>query len=413
MRETEFIQSVSVKPVTEVNKQLSSTGKSTRLEGAIAYTLTSPETLSSIWNEWSDLANHASESNTFYEPVFFKAATGHLKQEGQWRIIVVQDSESHELLGFFPFLLQKGPCGLHRLSLWKSEMNYLTTPLIRDGCERSVWRIVMEHVKCMSPRIDLVEFPMNVASGRVHQELHSLIRDDLLTTYQYDHFSRAELRIGHNYDQYLKQVIGGHHLRGYRRMRRRLDGFGQIEFRLTTDLGHSNCWTNWFLELEARSWKGDEETAMQQSSEEERFFRELVSQGLKQECLEMVGLFLDGEPIAMAVTLVSSQGKFAYKIAFDENYKKYSPGVLLQLHLTQKFLEEKKDQWIDSCAVPSHPMINRLWSERRSIQHLVVSTGRPLANFVLGSMPLLRTIKRTVQKAKPKKKLTSPSATKE
>ncbi len=401
MPETEFIQSVPKKPTTEV-KQLASIGPSTHIEGAIACTLTSPETLNSFLNEWSNLAGHASESNTFYEPAFFQAATSHLDQAVQWRIVVVQNSESHELLGFFPFLLQKGPCGLRRLSLWKSEMSFLTTPLIRSGFERSVWRIVMEHVKCVSPRIDLVELPMNGASGRVHQEFHSLIRDDLLTTYQYDHYSRAELRTDLDYDKYLKQTFGGHHLRGYRRMRRRLDGLGQVEFRTNTDPRHSDCWASWFLDLEARSWKGDEETAMLQSPDKEQFFRELVSKGFEQSGLEMRGIFLDGEPIAMAVTLLSSQGKFAYKIAFNENYKKYSPGVLLQLHLTQNSIEENSHQWFDSCAAPSHPMINRLWSERRSIQHLVVSTGRPLANFVLGSLPLLRAIKRTVRNARSK-----------
>ncbi len=402
MPEVESIVPVPAKSETEVEESLAATNPSTHMDGAIAYTLTSPGKLGSILTEWSDLASHALESNTFYEPAFFQAASRHLEQKSQWQIIVVQDSSSDELLGFFPFLLQKGPCGLRRLSLWKSEMNYLTTPLIRSGFERSVWRVVMEHVKCMSPRIDLVESPMNSASGRIHQELHSLIRDDLLTTYQYDHYSRAELRTGHDYDQYIKQAVGGHHSRGYRRMRRRLDGFGQIEFRLNTDPRHAECWTNWFLDLEAKSWKGEEETAMQQSPDKERFFRELVSQGLEQERLEMLGIFLDGEPIAMAVTLLSSQGSFAYKIAFDENYKKFSPGVLLQLHLTQKFLDEKKLQWFDSCAAPSHPMINRLWVDRRSIQHLAISTGRPLANFVLGSMTLLRAIKRTFRKVKSK-----------
>ncbi len=248
-------ESVLTKPETEAPESLAAINPSTQLDGVVAFSLASLEKLDTILDAWSDLAQHASESNTFYEPAFFLAASRHLDLQAEWQIIVVQDSKSNEMLGFFPFQRDKGPCGLHRLSLWKSKKNYLTTPLIRSGFERAVWDVVMEHVKSLSPRIDLVEFPMNIASGRIHQELHSLIRDDLLTIYQYDHHSRAELRTGANYEEYLKAAVGGHHLREYRRMRRRLDNLGQVEFRTNTDPRNATCWASWFLELEAKGWK--------------------------------------------------------------------------------------------------------------------------------------------------------------
>src|SRR5690606_19789050 len=100
--------------------------------------------------------------------------------------------------------------------------------------------------------------------------------------------------------------------------------------------------------------------------------------------------------------LLTEQGGFTYKIAFDETYKKYSPGILLQLHITQRQLEGTAGAWLDSCAVANHPMINRLWKERRSIQHLLISTGGALPNLILGAMPLLRAIKRTLFKHKSK-----------
>ena len=52
---------------------------------------------------------------------------------------------------------------------------------------------------------------------------------------------------------------------------------------------------------------------------------------------------------------------------------------------------------MDSCAVPNHFMINRLWKDQRTIQHLIVSTGRRRGNLLVGLLPLLRAAKRTAR----------------
>jgi hypothetical protein len=59
-------------------------------------------------------------------------------------------------------------------------------------------------------------------------------------------------------------------------------------------------------------------------------------------------------------------GAFTFKIAFDEDFARFSPGVLLQLEYL-KVLDRDDIGWTDSCAVEDHPMINSLWKERRTI----------------------------------------------
>jgi len=39
----------------------------------------------------------------------------------------------------------------------------------------------------------------------------------------------------------------------------------------------------------------------------------------------MLGLYLDGTPLAMQCNLHSGQKGFAFKVAFDENWSKVSP----------------------------------------------------------------------------------------
>lgn len=112
--------------------------------------------------------------------------------------------------------------------------------------------------------------------------------------------------------------------------------------------------------------------------------------------LQMFGLFLNGEPLAMKVNFLSDPGSFAFKIAYDERYAKYSPGVQLELENLRRLHESPDVEWMDSCAVPKHFMINRLWKERRTIQHLRVSTGW-ISNLEIGMRSLLRSIRRSLK----------------
>ena len=133
---------------------------------------------------------------------------------------------------------------------------------------------------------------------------------------------------------------------------------------------------------------------MKSSSSPSAFFQQMVMNCMQRDQLEMVGLFLNGEPIAIECLLRTESGGFAYKLAFDENYQKHSPGMLLQLNIMQRYLDRPDPFWLDSCAAPDHQMINRIWLERRSIEHLLVSTGGPLANLSVGVLPFMRAIKR-------------------
>ena len=76
----------------------------------------------------------------------------------------------------------------------------------------------------------------------------------------------------------------------------------------------------------------------------------------------------------MLVTFTAPPGAFTFKIAFDEDFGRYSPGVLIQLEYL-KVLDRDDIGWTDSCAIENHPMINSLWRERRTI----VRTTVPLA----------------------------------
>jgi GNAT acetyltransferase-like protein len=76
---------------------------------------------------------------------------------------------------------------------------------------------------------------------------------------------------------------------------------------------------------------------------------------------------LESKPIAVAITLFSGGCAWFWKIAYDEDYAHFSPGVQLALDLTEDFGRDTEISLVDSCAIVGHPMIDHLWNERLAI----------------------------------------------
>jgi hypothetical protein len=109
--------------------------------------------------------------------------------------------------------------------------------------------------------------------------------------------------------------------------------------------------------------------------------------------LQMLALRLDGKPIALKWNLLSGEGSFAFKIAFDERYARFSPGVLLELDNIHRVHERGGLAWMDSCAAPNRFMINHLWPDRREMQTLFFATGRLGASLVVALLPLFHLVR--------------------
>jgi hypothetical protein len=101
------------------------------------------------------------------------------------------------------------------------------------------------------------------------------------------------------------------------------------------------------------------------------FFRDAIAGAQAAGRLEFLRLALDGRPIAMLVNFFAPPGGFTFKIAFDEENARFSPGVLIQID-NLAVLERPDVAWMDSCAVEDHPMINSLWTERCSIVRVTI-----------------------------------------
>ncbi|HVJ67606.1 MAG TPA: GNAT family N-acetyltransferase, partial [Caulifigura sp.] len=152
-------------------------------------------------------------------------------------------------------------------------------------------------------------------------------------------------------------------------------------------------WIEWFIELESRGWKGEAGTALAEDRTAREFFTNVMLGAARNKRLQALGLWLDDRPIALKLNLLASPGSFAFKIAYDEEFYRFSPGVLLELENIRLFHDHGDAAWMDSCAAPNHPMINRIWRDRILIQQSLLSTGTFRGNLAVGFRPLGRVLK--------------------
>jgi hypothetical protein len=133
-------------------------------------------------------------------------------------------------------------------------------------------------------------------------------------------------------------------------------------------------WSNEFLDLEMRGWKGGNGSALGCSTATRTLFSSILTGAAATGRLERLDLRLDGKPLAMLVNFHSAPGSFSFKTTYDEQFSRFSPGVLLQIE-NLDLLNDSQIEWCDSCATEGHPMIDGLWTGRRAIGRYSIAIG--------------------------------------
>ena len=209
-----------------------------------------------------------------------------------------------------------------------------------------------------------------------------------------DRYDRALLRPAADAEAYLQAALSGPCRKKLRRNERRLAELGRLQYVALESGGDVGAWTEEFLRLEASGWKGRAGSAMACAAAARAFFTAVAAEAFRRGRLMMLALRLDGRPIAQLCNFVSGRGSFAFKVAFDEAYAPFSPGVLLEAENIRRFHDRPDLGWMDSCAAMQPALVDRLWTDRRLIETVLVDTGRAPGAFLVSCFPLLRWLRR-------------------
>jgi CelD/BcsL family acetyltransferase involved in cellulose biosynthesis len=340
------------------------------------------------------------EANIFYEPWMLSAALGSLSFQGV-RIVVIRHRGA--VTGIFPLQLERRFRGLPLpvLKSWRHPYCFLCTPLLSREYANDTLGAFLDWVDSSAAPANLVEWEWVAADGPFNA----------LLTKQLSGRRRWRLQV-HRYERALFDVCGkretsvsGKHLKELRRLKRRLSERGQCATRVMEPWEPVEGWIDRFLALEASGWKGREQTAIASDERSRRFFAQVAKVAAAQGRIEMLAIELDGVPIAMKCNFLGGDAAFAFKIAYDERFSRYSPGVLLEFFNMSSLAERSpQTRWMDSCATSDHSMIDRLWTGRRVLgDYLIASRG--IAGAMVRHLPRYRAVrdflKRRLQSRRP------------
>lgn len=361
---------------------------------------------------WEKLVDAALEPNVFYEPWMLLPALRAFSVDKNLQFALIFHADPARplgpplLCGFFPLEIRSSYQGLGKklpirtMSLWRHPFCYVCTPLVRADFHRECLDAFFDWLATGSHGCPLMEFGFINGDGPFHQLLVDYFYENAKLTCVTDCFTRALLRPSVDAEQYLRSALPGIKRKDLRRLEKRLAETGRLEYLALAPDGDVGAWIDEFLQLEALSWKGQAGRALASNEMEREFFVTTATEAFQRGKLMMLALYLNGVAIAHKCNFLAGHGSFAFKIAFDEEYARFSPGILLELENIRLLHARKEMHWMDSCADPDRIMINRLWPDRRTIPTIVVGTGLSPGDLVVAAIPLLRWVNRKLLRRK-------------
>lgn len=326
------------------------------------------------------LCSRTIEPNVFFNPRFLAPAMPRL-EDREVRLAVIRDGDEfkNRLRLLVPFSVERPatPLGVPVMRTWSSPFGPLGTPLVdRDDPEG----VIEDFFAMLSrPHLKLPKvfaLPDMRLGGPAATMLATVAESRGLPLVITNQVERPFLESTLDGEAYLKTSLRAHHFREFRRLKRRLGEMGKVEHDVARGPEAIRHAIEAFLTLEAAGWKGRERTAMAVDRYRAAFAREAVHRLAEQDLCRIHSLTLDGRVIASLVVFIEAGAAYTWKTAYDESLSAYSPGTLLMIEVTRQHLEDPNIVATDSCAVPDHPVMSRLWSERKPVGTLVIGLTR-------------------------------------
>ena len=340
--------------------------------------------LEAIADDWRELAARALSPNVFYEPAFALAAAP-VFGRGVGAVLVWSGTSPRRLLGFFPARIEQRRYGIKLPVLvgWTHPYAPLGVPLVEPDAAEPVIAAWLAHLAGHAELPGLLLLPFLPEDGPFGAALGPILRRARMPAAAFNRHGRALLAPQPaERAQYIERALSARRLSQLRRFGRRLAEFGALMFTKTTEPHALDAALDDFLTVEASGWKGAAGSAVLADAAICDFVRTALH-GLASEGKVAVNrILIDGGAIAAAITLRSGDAAWFWKIAYDERFARYSPGVLVSLAVTENLLDSAEVMRADSCAPADHPMIDHIWRERLPLCDLMVAL-RPQAPFRL------------------------------
>ncbi|MEM1040356.1 MAG: GNAT family N-acetyltransferase [Pseudomonadota bacterium] len=341
--------------------------------------LVPPRSLERLTGAIKTLAKNALEPNLFFEAEIVRAAWPRLASllapSGCWMLCLWEGAgEGRKLRVFMPVRL--GRTGLPSkpvLEVLANEYLPTGTPLVdRENPDEAVETLFRLLADPQLKLPTLFSLPHQRVDGPVMACIDQALTALGLPSAAHRKTQRAALAPKKSPSTFLATSLGKKRLRELNRQWRRLEDTGELSFTVANTQDNLLNAFEQFLTLELHGWKGRRGTALYNHRKVTAFSRQIVVELGTNGGSEIAVLSHNNKPIAVLI-LLSGDGWFVpWKIAFDEDYRAFSPGMQIMAKVTTHLVGKNSLVMADSLAVEDHWMMNHIWPDRLSMQNVLV-----------------------------------------
>ncbi len=332
--------------------------------------------LPSLAPAWEDLCANSVEDNVYYSPRYARALLDTVADNENVSFAVVWDERS--LVALLPFIRPKFAIPLLRPSgrAWQTNYTFSCMPLL-DKVYRTDAAAILVDILASFGGGEWVIPRVNVQGEACRAMTEALTRMGLPWAFS-GHFQRAILERAGSFDEHMRRHVSSKRSKDLARNRRRLEQLGHVGHESHRSGEELERAVSAFLTIEAGGWKGTSGTALACHDKTRRFAEQAFTGDDRNSICRADVLTLNGTPIAVSLVTFAGQTGFTVKCTYDEAYRSYGAGLLLEVEVIRSFLSENWASRLDSGTDGAH-VIDSLWPGRIEVADLIfsLSSARP------------------------------------
>ena len=349
---------------------------------------------------WADLCTRALEPNVFLEPAFALPLMQHVDPHDRPDILLVWEENGPtsfgRLVGLLPITLPRG-----RLSrgarAYHDKQTALGTPLLDADRADDAFAAMLDWLRDHEREPPALLLTTIASDGPFHALVARICATRDLPLRHFASNNRAILRTRGGSSPVVT-LASAKRRKEWRRQYRRLSEAGERRWHSATDAADVGRAAERFLALEHNGWKGRAGTSLLANPRLATFVRTMTRMMAHEGKCRIDTIEIDGRPVAMGVILTIAGRAHFWKTAFDERFAAYSPGVQFTHELGVRQHGDPRVTLTDSCAMPDHAMIDRIWPDRMPIDDLMIGL-RPKSPGSFRRAWRLEVIRRAVRAA--------------
>jgi O-antigen/teichoic acid export membrane protein len=326
------------------------------------------------------LARDALEPNPYYAPRILNAQRQNLQDMQALHVLAVRDDNG--LIGWLPYRPDGGWLGLGRVAAaWSGDYSMSSTPLLaRRAADASAQGLAHGLISAVGRRSFLLpRLPIGTAAAQLIMDAFTQQGCRIRMVAEVD---RAVLARHGSHASYVAEHVSSSRRKSLRNRRNRLSRMGQVVTRSVTQADELKTAVDVFLRLEKSGWKGRRGTAFASHFHTQAMALAMFTPDGCEPAVRADVLEIDGRAIAVSLAFVSGGRAHMVKTAYDERYRSYGPGLLLDNEIMKAFLDGNELMELDSASTPGC-VLEDLWIDRVRIADVLVITDKNLSEAAI------------------------------